>query len=647
LRRPFLLLICILISSHGFTQSAKKNDTTQIYYVGYQNIITTDSSRHYKPGVSITDKFYYRPVEIDFWYPATGLGSNSSVQFGDFLNLLEQRSNRFQDDTVYRRMGSDLLEYICLNLKIRDTSKMAHLKTNSFRNAGAFPGKFPLIIYMAAYNGMSYENINLFEWLASHGYAVACITSVGRYPGNMSTQPADLMEQVFDGSFAVDLLKRKSNIDQEKIGAMGYSWGGLAALTMAMYRPEIKAVLSFDGSEMHYYGQSAEEDEDFDKVRSSLFFQSKKINIPYAYLESGSKQNDETPDSIFDILPSLSYKKQYVHFPKAQHEDFSCLPTLAIMNDQIKKANPDLYQLFLRFSLNYFDTFLKNKSGLLSKQLAIIYDQHIGDSLYPTTNITKKAVFSIKGKVVDRGNREALAYTNIGIPDKNIGTVSGRDGSFRLNVSAELNSDSLTFSMAGYISQSVRLEDLLKRSQPILIQLEESISELKEVTITKKNLSAKKIGNLTTSNFISVGLPLKFLGSEIGIKISLGKKPVQLKSFNFNISDSRMDTAVFRLNIYQFDHGIPTQNILRKNIFIPVGKRKGRYTINLSEYKLLMKSDILISIEWIEGSFSGKGNGIIFLSAGLLNSATWHRLASQGKWKKATGLGVGFNLDVQ
>ncbi len=33
---------------------------------------------------------------------------------------------------------------------------------------------------------MSYENLHLFEKLAGHGYIVACITSVGRYPGNMS-----------------------------------------------------------------------------------------------------------------------------------------------------------------------------------------------------------------------------------------------------------------------------------------------------------------------------------------------------------------------------------------------------------------------------------------------------------------------------
>jgi hypothetical protein len=40
-------------------------------------------------------------------------------------------------------------------------------------------------------------------------------------------------------------------------------------------------------------------------------------------------------------------------------------------------------------------------------------------------------------------------------------------------------------------------------------------------------------------------------------------------------------------------------------------------------------------------------DGALFFSAGFLNSATWRRETSQGNWKKATGIGIGFNLDVQ
>jgi hypothetical protein len=122
---------------------------------------------------------------------------------------------------------------------------------------------------------------------------------------------------------------------------------------------------------------------------------------------------------------------------------------------------------------------------------------------------------------------------------------------------------------------------------------------------------------------------------------------VILKTFSFNISDNRLDTAVFRMNIYNFKKGVPFENIIQKNVIVPVGKQTGRFTVNLTSYKLDMKGDILLSLEWIEGSSSGSGNGAIFLSASFLNSATWHRVTSQGEWKKATGLGVGLNMEVQ
>ena len=170
---------------------------------------------------------------------------------------------------------------------------------------------------------------------------------------------------------------------------------------------------------------------------------------------------------------------------------------------------------------------------------------------------------------------------------------------------------------------------------------------LKEVVIVSPSKITKVIGNTTTSRFVGIGLPLKFLGSETGIKLHLGKKPVLLKSFSFNISENRLDSAVFRLNIYSLMNGTPYENILHQNIFLSVGKQTGIYTLDLKSYQLILKGEVLLSLEWVQG-FAGKpGNRAIFLSAGFLNSATWHRLTSQAQWKKATGLGVGFNVLVQ
>ncbi len=644
------VIICSILFLSGtkvYAQIANRNDSLQNFNVGYQSIYAVDSSRTYKPGVPRSNKFYYRPLEIDIWYPATRTESRTPIQYGDFLKLLEQRSNRFQNDTVYKSLTSDLVQYLGINLKIPDTSIIIRMKTSSFLNAEHVRQKFPLILYMSAYNGMSYENLRLFEKLAGHGYIVACITSVGRYPGNMSTNMADLMEQVYDGSFTLNYLKPMVDVDSTKIGVMGYSWGGLAAIILALRNTDIKAVLSLDGSEMHYYGESKEEDNDFDELRNSNFLRLNNFQAPYIYMESGFKQNDRRVDSIFNILHSIGYPKQYIHFSRATHEDFSSLSLLQVKNSEVTTNTSLLNNQINQLTLGYLDEYFKNRHSLLSQQLNFIFQQHLADSVYPVMSPDKKSDFIIRGRIVDSENNEALAYVNIGISGKNIGTVSRKDGNFQIAVDPHLISDSLKISMAGYQSRTIPITDLSKQSSPNVIQIKERFSDLKEVVVTKKTLPVKTMGNTTTSKFISIGLPLKFLGSEIGVKIRLGKDPVMLKSFSFNISDIRMDTAVFRMNIYSFKNGVPYENILQKNILVSVGKRTGLYTVNLNEYKLTMNGDILLSLEWIEGSYSGPGNGVLFLSASFLNSATWHRITSQGDWKKATGLGVGLNMEVQ
>lgn len=636
----------MLFAEFPFAQYAKKNDSFKLYKVGYKNIIAKDSSRVYDPKAGPTDRLHFRPLEIDLWYPAVNSKPNQLIQYGELISLLEERSNRFQNDTVYNNLTSELVQYICSNLNIKDTAKLTHLNTCSCRNADEAKGKFPLIVYMCSYNGMCFENTSLFEWLASHGYIVASITSVGRYPGNMSTHPADLMEQVYDGQFAINYLKAANNIDSTRIGIIGYSWGGLAALDLAMITRVIKTLLSLDGSEMHYYGESKEEDDDFDHERNSAVFQLSRINVPYAYLESGFKQADRKPDSIFNILPYLKTLKQYIRFPKTTHEDFSCLPSLVTQIAERKDGNPKPYGQINDFALNYFDKYLKNKGDGLSSQLSAIFRQQIGDSVYPQMNKPGKTrELIIKGMVADKKNNEPLAYVNVGIPGKNIGTVTRQDGRFVIHADQNMENDSLKVSMVGYQSATFSIDHLLKKNaSPIL--LTEKMADLKAVTVTAKVLKPKKIGNTTTSRFVSVGLPLKFLGSETGIKIKLGKKNVLLKSFHFTISDNHLDTSVFRLNIYNFKNGVPFENVLHQNILVPIGKQTGTYTVNLSDYKLLMKDDILVSLEWIEGSSSPKGTAI-FLSAAFLNSATWHRLTSQGEWKKFNGMGVGFNMEVQ
>ena len=82
----------------------------------------------------------------------------------------------------------------------------------------------------------------------------------------MTMKKEDLMEQVNDAIATLNSLKGISNIDFTKIGIIGYSWGGPI---LASKIPNVACFVSLDGSEFHHYGQSKEENIDFDLIKSN------------------------------------------------------------------------------------------------------------------------------------------------------------------------------------------------------------------------------------------------------------------------------------------------------------------------------------------------------------------------------------------
>jgi hypothetical protein len=139
---------------------------------------------------------------------------------------------------------------------------------------------------------------------------------------------------------------------------------------------------------------------------------------------------------------------------------------------------------------------------------------------------------------------------------------------------------------------------------------------------------------------------MRFLGAEIGVRMSLGKHPRRLEKFHCHVSDTRIDSAVFRLNIYRMVNGNP-ENILQQNILLSIGKAPGEYTVDLSGLNLVLSGDILVSLELLRAYPPSSQSGAVYFSAALFNSGTWHRQTSQAELKKAPGIGVGFNIEVR
>ncbi len=354
--RDFIFLIFLFLGSC----SNPANNKSESYKAGFATVHAVDKSRIYKPDTDTTDYLHYRPIDIDIWYPADASASDSQLLVRDILGLLETRANYYSASNVGTGVTAQLAQFFCEAFKCSDTSRLLTFKTNSFKSALAAKQKFPLIIYMTAYNGMSYENFTLFEELAKKGFAVMSISSIGRFPGDMTTKEADLMEQVNDALFALNVLKQHPNIDFDKIGVVGYSWGGLAGAVLAGKIPEVDCLVSLEGSEFHHYG-NAEEDQNFNTIINNKNFKNLHFSIPYLRLESAPSTQPGKTDSIYNFSANHVDSAQIFTIDSAQHEDFDCF-SLVVKQSGNCTIN-QRYNSALKLTVSFLEDHLKNRNS--------------------------------------------------------------------------------------------------------------------------------------------------------------------------------------------------------------------------------------------------------------------------------------------
>jgi len=250
-----------------------------------------------------------------------------------------------------------------------------------------------------------------------------------------------------------------------------------------------------------------------------------------------------------------------------------------------------------------------------------------------------------KGNIIDKNSKETLPYINIGVIGKNIGTVSNDMGDFQIELNEKYDNDTLKFSSIGYKSLIFEVSNFKKiiLNNPS-VQLEEAITELKEVVVSSRKLKEKILGNKTTSKKIRLGFTSNNLGNEIGIKIKIKKSPTYIEDFNFCIVRNEYDSIKLRLNFYDLKNGLPNKNILKENIIITSQIKDGKLTVDLRDYDIVVYGDFFVSLEWIENL--GDESGLTF-SAGFLGSPIIFRSTSQDYWQKKGLVSIGFNVTTK
>jgi hypothetical protein len=87
---------------------------------------------------------------------------------------------------------------------------------------------------------------------------------------------------------------------------------------------------------------------------------------------------------------------------------------------------------------------------------------------------------------------------------------------------------------------------------------------------------------------------------------------------------------------------------LTENIIIPIhAKQTGLISVNLKEYDIILNDDVIVTLEWIKNEGENNKGEAIFFSLGAFSGGTFVKKSSQGKLKKHSNMGVGFNLNVR
>jgi len=264
---------------------------------------------------------------------------------------------------------------------------------------------------------------------------------------------------------------------------------------------------------------------------------------------------------------------------------------------------------------------------------------------------------NISGKVIDFSSGEPLVYVSIGVMETTKGTISDEKGNYKLDVAGQTNNLNVRFSMIGYKSQTFTIEELSKNQA--VIKLKSEPIQLATITI-KPSGKIKEIGTTKFSSGIVCGWGGTDFGKghEIGLKIELGTLPVRIKSLHFRLHKQSFDSSLFRLHIREIVDNMPLNELLDKNILIPVTKESGWIDIDLSNYNLVFSGDIALSLEWIKVvgihqdrfikmNDSKQASPNVLFKVKRKQGCIYHRWGTESKWVRDDSHSPTFYLTIQ
>jgi len=131
----------------------------------------------------------------------------------------------------------------------------------------------------------------------------------------------------------------------------------------------------------------------------------------------------------------------------------------------------------------------------------VIYQQLKVSAAIPESITDSVFYFEIRGRVLDKTDKQPLPYTSIYLNGKSIGTVSNEEGSFLLKLSSDYIRDTLNISCIGYKNISAPVSSLINTNKDYLLRTD--VVSIQEVVIRKLSpvLLLQSATNKITTNY--------------------------------------------------------------------------------------------------------------------------------------------------
>ncbi|HLK15911.1 MAG TPA: prolyl oligopeptidase family serine peptidase, partial [Fimbriimonadaceae bacterium] len=256
-----------------------------------------------------------RPVRVSIWYPAAANARAKPMRVVDYLDRAAPEAFREANGFLQsrdRRVAAEMAPPQAFESLLK-------MPMRSHLNGRVARGRFPLVLYSGGVNSFTLSNVFIAELLASHGFVVATVPSIG--PSDQEPEQvfsrAEVEDTVRDLEVAWSLVRRLPFCDESRLGVFGHSLGGSVATLFALRNHNVSAVAGLEST----YGFAGS---GTGSLTESPAYQPERMRATLLDLHRGGTQLD------LSAIDGFHFANRYcLTVPRALHGDFTSFVVFA------------------------------------------------------------------------------------------------------------------------------------------------------------------------------------------------------------------------------------------------------------------------------------------------------------------------------